>query len=166
MMLLASCASSQPSISPIANQQPETLELYVVRGDAAALASFHKEIGKDWAGGEFLEGLSSRTEYRYWAYSTRAARDARTFMFGSINHQLRLGFEPYTQATFYPKERAALDEVRERCKLAPDPFFIEPNRTVVVDPGRQTQCVTAELKKLRFGINLKFRNAKPSETRL
>jgi hypothetical protein len=140
----ASSALSQPS---------EPLGLYVVRGSAAQLERFNAKM-KDWKGGEFLERLSSKTEYRYWAYPMRTAGEARIFMFGAMAHGLRFDIEEFDETVFYPKERASLDEFVATCRVK-DPFRIQPNRTLLIaaEPGtsfEDVDCILGELKKAHF----------------
>ena len=141
----------------------EPLEIYVVRGEMARLESFRADVGSVWQGGKLLEPLSSGTEHRYWAFPTRTAREARHFIFGSLNHGVQLDFEVYQEQAYYPKERAALNEVVSRCSLAFDPFFIEPDRTLVLEEERAVKsqaagCVRAELEKteVRQHMHIRF----------
>lgn len=166
LLILSGCATSLPQVTTSAVAEPATsLGIYVVRGDAAQLKRFHSEIGEGWLGGEFLERLSTNIEYRYWAYPTRAARDARTFMFGSIDHQLRFDIEEYDEATSYPSERALLNEIVSRCRLKSDPFFVEPDRTLVVKPHAGGDCVTSQLKRtfVDDGMPIEFLSKPPSD---
>ena len=144
-----------------AGAQPKNaLDIYVVRGAADQLEQFQAEIGKGWQGGEFLQRLSSRIEYRYWAYPTRSAPQAREFMFGSMDYGLRLDFETYDDAKYYPNERVQLNAIASRCGLKSDPFFIEPDRTLIVndrDLGTQgSSCVRTELNKGGMGMPVKY----------
>lgn len=137
----------------------EPLGIYVVRGSAAQLEQFHAEIAKDWKGGEFLGRLSSKTEYRYWAYPTRTAREARTFMFGSMEHGLRFDIEEYEEATYYAKEHALLNEIVSSCQITSDPFEILPNRILRLRAdaalrSEQAKCVSAHLKKTDLGSEM------------
>jgi hypothetical protein len=155
----------------IAAKPKDPLDIYVVRGDAGQLERFQSEIGKGWRGGKLLDRLSSKTEYRYWAYPRRTAPEARIFMFGSMNFGLRLGFEAYQETTYYPAERAVLDGIVSRCGLKSDPFFIEPDRILLVesqDPKKEvTDCITTELTKAKVGndMPIKFVTGSPSEHR-
>ena len=141
-----------------AAEPSDPLDIYVVRGDAAQLQRFDSEIAKGWLGGKFLGRLSTKSEYRYWAYSSRTASQARVFMFGSMNYGLRLDFEAYQERTYYPAERALLDEIALRCRLKSNALFIEPDRTVLVNPQAAdkevTDCVTTELKKAKAGADM------------
>jgi hypothetical protein len=144
-----------------AAEPKDSLDIYVVRGEPAQLDRFHSEIGKGWQGGKFLEPLSSKTEYRYWAFSTRTAGQARIFMFGSMNYGLRLGFETYQQATYYPTERTLLDGIVSQCRLKSNPFFIQPDRTVLLDEQKEKEssaadCIRKELNKANIGMPIKL----------
>jgi len=166
------CALLFVATQSTADQPKDSLDIYVVRGDAAELARFQSEVGKDWLGGKFLEPLSSKTEYRYWAFPTRTAPQARTFIFGTMNHGLRLGFETYKEATYYPKERAQLDDIISRCRLKSDPFFIEPDHIMLVKLQTQkgseaSDCIRGELdrSKLEQEMPIKFIGTEDSSER-
>jgi hypothetical protein len=148
---------------PAVAKPKDPLDMYVVRGETASLERFKAELTREWRGGKFLERLSSGTEHRYWAFPTRTAPEARQFIFGSINHGVQLKFEAYDEQAYYPKERAALDAVIPRCSLASDPFFIEPDRTLVVEEessttARVAACIRTELDKadVRRGMLIRF----------
>jgi hypothetical protein len=147
----------------------DPLDIYVVRGDSGQLERFQSEVGKGWHGGKLLDRLSSKTEYRYWAYPTRTAPEARIFMFGSMSFGLQLDFETFQETTYYPAERAALDGIASRCGLKSDPFFIEPDRTLLVDlPNAEkevTACITIELNKAKVDTDMpiKFVSGSASE---
>jgi hypothetical protein len=137
---------------PAGAKPEEPLDIYVVRGETARLERFKSEVASEWRGGKFLEPLSSGTEHRYWAFPTRTAPEARQFIFGSMSHGVQLDFEAYQEQTYFPKERAALNVAVSRCRLASDPFFIEPDRTLVVEEeistnSRGASCIRAELNK-------------------
>ncbi len=145
-----------------AGEAEDPLDIFVVRGGTAELERFHAEVGKGWRGGKFLDRLSSKTEFRYWAYPSRSASEARTFIFGSLSFGVRLDVEAYDEATYYPKERALLDGVVSRCRLKSDPFFIEPDRPLIMENGsaqREGQdCARSELKKTILGRELPVRS--------
>ena len=147
VLLAAVAFAAAPAIA--APEEPHGI--YVVRGSADQLEKFHAEIGKAWRGGEFLDRLSSKTEFRYWAYPTRTAREARTFIFGSMQHGLQLDIKEYDEAAHYPKERGLLRQVASRCKIASDTFEILPNGKLRLQTGpelrpKQKQCVSDGLK--------------------
>ncbi|MFL6729688.1 MAG: hypothetical protein ACJ8D6_11875 [Sphingomicrobium sp.] len=144
------------------------MDIYVVRGDAGQLERFAADVGKGWQGGEYLERLSSRIEYRYWAYPTRSAPQAREFMFASMNYGLRFEIEDYDDAIYYPNERTRLNAVASRCAITLDTFFIEPNRTLIVSQTglgtKGSNCIRTELNKASMGMPIKYRsNENPSE---
>ena len=139
-----------------ATEPVDPLEIYVLKGDAARLNRFQSEIGKGWSGGEFLARLSTKTEYRYWAYPTREAREARTFMFGSMTYGLALEFEPYDEAKAYPSERAVLDGITSQCGARPNPFSIKPNRTLQIklqagEKFEVADCIMTKVDAAKFG---------------
>jgi hypothetical protein len=145
---------TEVNISPA--QSEETFDIYVIRGSTENLKRFHAEVGQDWTGGTFLRRLSTSKEYRYWAYPTREAREARVFIFGLMNSGLEFDIEPYNQWAAYPSERKLLDEIILRCGTKSDPFLIQPDRTLAVRLApRETfeiaECVLNEANKAEFG---------------
>jgi hypothetical protein len=144
----------------------EPLEIYVVRGTATALKQFHAEVARDWQGGQFLPSLSSGIEYRYWAYPSRTAPQARVFIFGTMNNGVRLDFEEYQETTYYPRERVLLNSIASRCRLESASLLIEPDRTVVMTAGvtpdsARAACVRRELAKSQMpDISIRFEAAK------
>jgi hypothetical protein len=139
-----------------AAEPEQPFDIYVVRGTAENLKRFQSDVGDGWKGGELLNRLSSEREYRYWAYPTREAREARVFMFGSLNYNLQFDIEPYDQSKAYPLERKLLDGIVARCVSKSDPFLIQPDRTLAVKlaPGEKfeiAECILTEVNKTDFG---------------
>lgn len=137
-------------------QSEEAFDIYVIRGSAENLKRFQSEVGQVWTGGTFLRRLSTNREYRYWAYPTRQAREARLFIFGLMNSGLQLDIEPYNQWAAYPSERKLLDEIVARCRTKSDPFLIQPDRTLIVrlapqDKFEIAECILTEANKADFG---------------
>lgn len=152
-------------------QSGETFDIYLIRGTTENLKRFQSEVGQGWTGGTFLRRLSTNREYRYWAYPTREAREARVFIFGLLNSGLQFEIEPYNQWAVYPSERKLLDDIVARCGTKSDPFLIMPDRTLAVrlaprEKFEIAECILTEANKADFGEKMPIGflgNEAPSE---
>ena len=124
--------------------------IYIVRGTADQLSRFETEIGSQWKGGRLLTKDEAQGIYRYWAYPSRTAPQAREFMFGALMSGLNLDMIEYDERLPFRSERTSLDDIANSCGLTRDPFFITPvgELQVSFDPAEKKEAVACAQDKL------------------